>query len=218
VRLLTVVVAILVIIMLGAVVRRMVIDVPNVAAGTLPEDTYDVRFVQHHWLAYLHIGPGCLYLLGACLQLSYRFRSRHYTCHRRLGRVLVGSALLSGVFALVFGIFFPFGGIIQGTAAVVFGVWFIVCLILAVRAIRRDDMFHHRRWMIRAFAVGLAVGTIRIWLGAFVGLGLLEFEESFAPAFWISFSLHAAGAELWLRRFPNPPELAQPATPALAVK
>jgi predicted membrane metal-binding protein len=90
-------------------------------------------------------------------------------------------------------------------------------LILAVRAIRRDDMFHHRRWMIRAFAVGLAVGTIRIWLGMFVGLGLLEFEDSFAPAFWISFSLHALGAELWLRRFPNPPELAQPAAPALAV-
>jgi uncharacterized membrane protein len=216
-RVLTVVVAILVVIMLGAVVRRMVIDVPNVAAGTLPEATYDVRFVRHHWIAYLHIGPGCLYLLGACLQLAYRFRSRHYTFHRRLGRVLVGSALLSGVFAVVIGLSFPFGGIIHGAAAVTFGLWFILCLILAVRAIRRDDIYHHRRWMIRAFAVGLAVGTIRIWLGMFVGFGLIEFENAFGPAFWISFILHAAGAELWLRRFPNPPELVQPATPALAV-
>jgi uncharacterized membrane protein len=192
--------------MLGAVARRVLIDLPNVAAGTLPEDTYDVRFVQHHWIAYLHIGPGLLYLLGACLQLTYRFRSRHYTFHRRLGRVLVGSALLSGVFAIVFGIFFPFGGIVQGTAAVVFGVWFIACLVLAARAIRRDDMFHHRRWMIRAFAVGIAVGTIRIWLGIFQGFGLLDFEDAFGPAFWISFSLHAAAAELWLRAFPNPPD------------
>lgn len=71
--------------------------------------------------------------------------------------------------------------------------------------------------MIRAFPVGVAVGTIRIWVGLFLGLGLLEFENAFAPAFWISFSLHAAAAELWLRRFPNPPELPQPATPALAV-
>ena len=62
--------------------------------------------------------------------------------------------------------------------------------------------------MIRAFAVGIAVGTIRIWVGLFLGLGLLDFEDAFAPAFWISFSLHAAAAELWLRRFPNPPELA----------
>jgi uncharacterized membrane protein len=203
--------------MLGAVVRRMVIDVPNVVAGTLPEAAYDVRFVEHHWIAYLHIGPGALYLVGGCLQLSYRFRSRHYTFHRRLGRVLFGSALLSGVFALVIGILFPFGGIIHGAAAVVFGLWFIACLILAVRAIRRDDIVHHRRWMIRAFAVGVAVGTIRIWVGLFLGLGLLEFEDAFAPAFWISFSLHAAAAELWLRRFPKPPEFAQPATPVLAV-
>jgi uncharacterized membrane protein len=205
-RVMAIFVALLVLIMLGAVARRMLIDVPNVAAGTLPEDTYDVRFVQHHWIAYLHIGPGCLYLLGACLQLTYRFRGRHYTFHRRLGRVLVGSALLSGVFAIAIGIFFPFGGIVQGTAAVVFGLWFIACLILAVRAIRRDDMVHHRRWMIRAFAVGIAVGTIRIWLGVFQGFGLLDFEDSFGPAFWISFSLHAAAAELWLRAFPNPPD------------
>jgi Predicted membrane protein (DUF2306) len=133
IKALRVVVGILVLIMLGAVVRRMVIDVPNVIAGTLPEATYDVRFVRHHWIAYLHIGPGALYLLGACLQLAYRFRGRHYTFHRRLGRVLVGTALLSGVFAIVIGILFPFGGIVQGAAAVVFGLWFITCLILAVR-------------------------------------------------------------------------------------
>jgi uncharacterized membrane protein len=74
--------------------------------------------------------------------------------------VLVGSALLSGVFAVVIGLLFPFGGPIHGAAAVLFGLWFITCLILAVRAIRRDDVYHHRRWMIRAFAVGVAVVEI----------------------------------------------------------
>jgi uncharacterized membrane protein len=216
VRVITVVVGFLVLIMVGAVVKRLLIDVPNVAAGTLPEEIYDHRFVQHPWIAYLHIGPGILYLLGAPLQLSYRFRSRHYTFHRRLGRLLAGSALLSGVFALAFGILFPFGGIFEASATIVFGLWFLTSLTLAIRAIRRDDLFHHRRWMIRAFAVGLGVGTIRIWLGVFQGFGLLEFHQAFGPAFWISFSLHAVGAELWLRRFPSPPEVTQAATPALA--
>src|SRR5687768_9062441 len=87
-RVVAVFVAILLLIMVVAVARRISIDVPHVLAGTLPADTYDVRFVEHHWLAYLHIGPGILYLLGAPLQLTYRFRSRHYTFHRRLGRVL----------------------------------------------------------------------------------------------------------------------------------
>ena len=61
--------------MLGAVVRRMVIDVPNVIAGTLPEATYDVRFVRHHWIAYLHIGPGALYLLVPACSWPIRFRA-----------------------------------------------------------------------------------------------------------------------------------------------
>jgi uncharacterized membrane protein len=216
-RVMAVFVALLILIMVVAVARRMSIDVPQVLAGTLPPDTYDVRFVEHHWLAYLHIGPGILYLLGAPLQLSHRFRSRHYTFHRRLGRVLAGSALMSGVFAIVFGILYPFGGIVETTAVVVFGLWFLACLTLAIRAIRGDDMVHHRRWMIRAFAVGVAVGTIRIWQAIFVGFGLLSFEDAFGPTFWISFSLHVAAAELWLRARPNPPELAQPATPAVAV-
>jgi hypothetical protein len=52
---------------------------------------------------------------------------------------------------------------LETTAAVIFSLWFLACLTLAIRAIRGDDMVHHRRWMIRAFAVGVAVGTIRIW-------------------------------------------------------
>ena len=51
------------------------------------------------------------------------------------------------------------------------------------------------------------IGTTRIWLQLF-GLAGLDFASSFGPAFWISFSLLALIAELWLRVFPNPPELA----------
>jgi hypothetical protein len=61
--------------------------------------------------------------------------------------------------------------------------------------------------MIRAFAIGIGIGTTRIWLALF-GIAGLDFATSFGPAFWISFSLHALAAELWLRAFPYPPELA----------
>jgi hypothetical protein len=79
---------------------------------------------------------------------------------------------------------------------------------LPLRAIRRDDIVHHRRWMIRAFAIGIGIGTTRIWLALFEVTGLGSFEPSFGPAFWISFGLHVAAAEIWLQAFPNPPELA----------
>ena len=114
--------------------------------------------------------------------------------------------MISGVFALIFGGGFSYGGWAEASAAVVFGLWFLTCLVLAVRAIRRDDIVHHRRWMIRAFAIGIGIGTTRIWLQIFPLAGL-NFASSFGPAFWISFSLHALVAELWLRVFPNPPEL-----------
>ena len=98
----------------------------------------------------------------------------------------------------------------EAAATAVFGLWFLACLVLAVRAIRLNDIVQHRRWMIRAFAIGIGIGSIRIWLAIFQGTGLLDFASSFGPAFWISFSMHAAAAELWLRAFPNPPEMATP--------
>jgi hypothetical protein len=85
------------------VVTRFVTDMPNIAAGTLPEDEFDHRYVQQPWLAYLHIVPGVVYLFLAPLQLAYRIRSRHYTFHRRLGRVVATAGMISGVFALIFG-------------------------------------------------------------------------------------------------------------------
>jgi hypothetical protein len=54
--------------------------------------------------------------------------------------------------------------------------------------------------MIRAFAIGLGVGTIRIWIGLFEGFGLLDEVTSFGVAFWVAWTMHVIAAELWLRR------------------
>jgi uncharacterized membrane protein YozB (DUF420 family) len=115
----------------------------------------------------------------------------------------VPAALISVSLALIFGLRFPWGGTLEALAAVVFGCWFLVCLLLAVRAIRRDQVPVHRRWMIRAFAVGLGVGTIRIWIGLLFGTGLLDFHDSFAAAFWIGLSLHVLAGEWWIRTTPD---------------
>jgi len=137
---------------------RIATDAPFLLTGTDPEpEDFEARYVAHPWLAYLHMTPGVLYLLGAPLQLSERFRTKHYTAHRRLGRVLVTAALASVSLALIFGLRFPWGGRPEAIATAVFGCWFLACLLLAVRAIRRGEVSIHRRWMIRAFAVGIGV-------------------------------------------------------------
>lgn len=206
-RVVQIAIALLLAIVTVSVVKRLVLDVPHLVDGSLPVEAFDRRYVEQAWLAYLHIGPGVLYLFLAPLQLAYRFRSRHYGAHRRLGRVLAGAGMMCGVFAIVFGGLFSFGGPLEASATAVFGLWFLACLVLAVRAIRGGDIVRHRRWMIRAFAIGIGIGTIRIWLGLFQGSGLLDFASSFGPAFWISFSLHVVVGELWLRAFPQPPEM-----------
>jgi hypothetical protein len=131
--------------------------------------------------------------------------------HRRLGRVLLGCGLVSAVFALLFGIPFAWGGSAESWATVVFGTWFAACLLLAFRAIRADNVPQHRRWMIRAFAVSVGIGTIRIWIGIFEGIeqGMSGGTTPAAPdhtmfgvAFWLAFTMHVAIGEWWLRRTP----------------
>jgi uncharacterized membrane protein YozB (DUF420 family) len=195
---------ILVLIILVFASMRLMVDVPNLASGTTPDpEAFEHRYARYPWLAYAHILPGVGYLLLAPIQLRRGFRDRNIRWHRRIGRVAITLGLISGAFGVLFGFFLSFGGPLQASAAVVFGVWFVTCLSLAYRFIRRRDVHHHRRWMIRAFAVGLAVGTIRLWIGLFEATGLLSFRDAFGVAFWLSFVMHAAAAELWLRWRPG---------------
>jgi uncharacterized membrane protein len=168
-----------------------------------PDGEFDRRYALQPVLAYAHIIPGVAYLVLAPFQISRRFRNRHLDLHRRLGRLLVPTGIVTGVFALIFGFFFSFGGVAEASATGVFGTYFITARIIAYRAIRAGDIVRHRRYMIRAFAIGLGVGTIRLWVGLFEATGLLAFDEAFGLAFWLAFTMHAIAAELWLRGRPT---------------
>ena len=56
--------------------------------------------------------------------------------------------------------------------------------------------------MIRAFAIGLAVATIRpinaMFFALYITRGFLSPHEFFGIAFWIGFTLHAIIAEIWI--------------------
>lgn len=205
------VMAVLTLVVLVFFVIRLVTDGPHILAGTTPDDDFAERYVAHPWVGYGHIVPGVVYLVLAPIQLSRRIRTRHYALHRRLGRVLLGCALLSGSLALVLGLFLAWGGAVESVASVVFGAWFLVSLVLAVRAVRGGRVAEHRRWMVRAFAVSLGIASIRIWVGIFtavqVGLlgmgdGTFPVRDTFALAFWLGLGLHVLLGEWWLRRTP----------------
>ena len=52
--------------------------------------------------------------------------------------------------------------------------------------------------MIRAFALGLSVATMRPLIAMLTALTNLSFAESLGMSFWIAFSLHLTIAELWV--------------------
>jgi uncharacterized membrane protein len=195
---------------LGTLSELLVESIPHLTAGTVPDtdDPYTRNYVLHPWPAALHIVPGFIYLLGAPLQLSARFRRKHLTFHRRLGRVLIPAGMVAAIFALVIGITHPFGGVIEGSATAAFGLWFLTCLTLAFLAVRRRDIARHRRWMIRGFAVAIGIAGIRLWVGV---LGAIQSavtdvvvmspqQGTYGIAFWLGFSSTVLAGEWWLRR------------------
>lgn len=177
---------------------RVVVDTPRILAGEIPVGQYGEMYARYPVLAYLHIVPGVVFIIGALFQLSRRFRNRHLAFHRHFGKWMLASGLISGIFALGFGVPFAHGGPWQSLATALFGSYFTIALLLGYRSIRRKDTRQHRRWMIRAFAIGLAVGTIRLWMGLLSGLGPLSLAEAFSPGFWLGLTMHAIAAELWL--------------------
>ena len=195
----------LVLVVVVFIVIRVSSDLSNLSEGTVPaEGEFDRRYVENPVIAYLHIVPGAVYLLGAPFQLSRRFRDANLFRHRSIGLVLLVAGGITGIMALVVGVVMPFGGLAETSASLVFGVYFLSALWLGYRAIRSGRERDHRRWMIRAFAVGVAVGMIRIVIGVGEALGI-GIEASFGAAFWIAFVLMTALGELWLKIRPNPP-------------
>ena len=196
---------VLILVILVFLIIRVGNDLEALSTGEIPpEGEFDRRYALNPALAYAHILPGVVYLLGAPLQLSRRIRNRSLRFHRTWGRIVLISGAVTGLFAIAVGIVMPFGGLAETSAAVVFGTYFLVALALAYRAIRRGDEVSHRRWMIRAFAIGVGVGLIRILVGIFEGTGALEFSAAFGLSFWLAFLIMTVAAETWLRVRPHP--------------
>lgn len=164
---------------------------------------FDRPFAAHPHLTLLHVVPGGLFLALAPLQFSSRIRSRHLRLHRWSGRGLLLAGVASVAPAFYFGLLMPFGGAVEAIAIALFGALFVASLARAFVAIRRRQVELHREWMIRAFAVAVAISSIRV-IGAALDIALVTAgvppRVGFVIALWTGWIVTVGAAELWIRR------------------
>lgn len=160
-------------------------------------------FTQHPLLTLLHILPGLLFIVLGLLQFSKRLRIQRPRLHRWNGRLVLLLGIIIGVSGILMGFKMAISGISEIAAATFYGILFLFALLQAYRSIRQKNISQHREWMIRAFAIGLAVTTTRPIVGIFFATGPLTGltpKDFFGTALWIGFTLHLIGAEWWINR------------------
>jgi len=136
------------------------------------------------------------------LQFVAGLRRRRPALHRWTGRVVLASGLVIGVTALIMSPRMAIGGAVETAATTVFGLLFLFALCKGFAAIRARRIAEHRRWMIRAYAIGLGVATVRPIMGVFFATSRLTHltpHDFFGIAFWLGFLLSLGAAEAWIR-------------------
>jgi hypothetical protein len=165
---------------------------------SLSADAYDRNFADRPGLTLFHMVPGLIFVILGPLQFITKIRFRYINFHRWCGRIYVTSGLLVGVTALILGFVIGFGGPVETAAVTFFSLLFLIFLGLAFFHILRHEVAAHREWMIRAFALGLAVTTMRPMVGILTTFTGLPFSEILGISFWLAFSLHLVLAEVWV--------------------
>src|ERR687897_3581215 len=168
------------------------------------QEPYNPGFLEYPTIVAVHVGLGGLSLPLPPFQFVRRIRSRHLAYHRRVGRLLVAIGVVVGATALFMGLVIPFSGWGERVIIGLFGSLFLVALLKGFVHVRAGRVALHREWMIRAFAVGLAIATARLIFFPTLLITMADptekrFGTLLVVSLAVAFVLHAAVAELWIR-------------------
>jgi uncharacterized membrane protein len=166
-------------------------------------EPYNPGFRQFPWITAFHVILGGIYLALAPFQFVQHIRRRWLAYHRWAGRLLVTIGVIVGITALFMGFVFPMSGWPESVVIGIFGALYLVALVLGFVHVRAGRITLHREWMLRAFAIGLSIATMRIFfIPALILVGNpTDAQIAFLSvgSFMIAFTLHTAVAELWIR-------------------
>lgn len=205
VRLLWTAVFFLAFIGLAVAARRSVVLLrPGAMSATNnPAAALDAHFADYRALTLAHVLPAMLFMVLGPLQFLKKLRATYPAIHRWSGRIFLGASAIVGVTGLTMAFGKTIGGLDEKAAIALFGTFFLLALAKALWHAIRRDFAQHREWMIRGYAIGLAVATIRPIMGSFFVAAVMqgripEPQQFFGTAFWVGFTLQTIAAEVWI--------------------
>lgn len=162
----------------------------------------NARFFASPLPVVLHIIGAIVFALLGAFQFVSRLSQRGIGWHRQAGRFLVPCGLVVGLSGIWMTLFYPSpnGSPLLYALRLLFGSAMVASIVLGFAAIRRRDIFQHRAWMTRGYAIGLGAGT-QVLTGMFGAMILgkpNEFENAILMgAAWV---INLAIAEWIIRR------------------
>lgn len=168
-----------------------------------PGAALDAHFANQRGLTLAHILPAMLFMILGPLQFVRGIRAKYPALHRWSGRVFLASSAVIGITGLTMAFGKTIGGVDEKAAIILFGSFFLIALAKALWHALHREFAQHREWMIRGYAIGLAVATIRPIMVAFFAAAALQgptpnLAEFFGTAFWVGFTLQTIAAEIWI--------------------
>src|SRR5713226_9883357 len=200
---------------LAVAARRTIVllNPGTLSSANNPTAQLDAHFANHAALTLAHILPAMLFMVLGPLQFVRSLRSKHPQLHRWSGRIFLTASAVVGMTGLTMAFGKTIGGLDEKAAITLFGTFFLIALAKALWHALRREFAQHREWMIRGYAIGLAVATIRPIMGTFFAAAVLrghrpDPHEFFGTAFWIGFTLQMIAAEIWIN-YTRPTSAAQ---------
>ena len=130
-------------------------------------------------------------------------RQKHRRLHRIAGRIYIIGGLIGALSGGVIGVLTPFGGLDgagfnESVATLFFASFIAFTLIKAYLAVRQRDFSAHREWMIRSWALMLAIATERTFLIILNTTTDVDLSILFGTTFWMAGFVNIGAAEFWI--------------------
>ena len=182
-------------------IMRLAITGQALTTGQPVDDPVFMVYVHQPWLPAIHILAGTVFMLLGPLQFIPSIRRHWPKIHRVSGRVFLVCGLIAAATGLGVEFTFPLrGGYVKRAAMVLFSLAMLVALVLAWRAAVRRRIDLHRAWVVRAYAIGLALSTTRLYfIPAYLMYGNPSQFEA-ATVTWAGFCINCLVAEWIVRR------------------